>query len=485
MSHCEFLLQGEKYPDELLQILASLAERYEAELYVVGGTVRDWLTGVAARDLDLAVSCRALEFAGDLARETGGTFVLLDEKEKTARVVWHGCVVDIAGFRNGAADIRDDLMKRDFTMNSLAVPFCADLPVALKARTIIDPGGGVEDISRKTIRALSPESFIDDPLRLLRAFRFFAETGFRIDPQTLQWVGKYRELLAGVALERVSYELDCLMASGRASAAIELLKEWRVLDVVLPELMMGDGVDQPPSHHLDVIDHNLEALKWMEEIVEYPAKFYPEQEDELVSYLGTGKKKLQLKWAALFHDLGKPAAVRVADERITFYNHDRLGAELFSDIGQRLRWSREKREGVARLISLHMWPFHLCNVRKKSSVTPKSCLKLYKASGKDLSGLFLLAMADSLAGQGPGKPPGMETELAGLFGQVLDVCRNQVEPVLAGPPLLTGRDLIDTGFEPGPVFKEILGEAEKAQVEGTIKNRSQALSWLHDFLSSR
>ena len=89
------------------------------------------------------------------------------------------------------------------------------------------------------------------------------------------------------------------------------------------------------------------------------------------------------------------------------------------------------------------------------------------------------------AGQGPGKPPGMEKELAGLFDQVHDVCRKQVEPVLAGPPLLTGSDLIAVGLVPGPFFKDILGEAERAQVEGTIHNRSQALDWLRDFLSSR
>ncbi|OKY74163.1 MAG: hypothetical protein BM485_15260 [Desulfobulbaceae bacterium DB1] len=478
-------IQEKEYQPELLRAIASLAARYQVELYVVGGTVRDRLTGVAARDLDLAVSGRALEFARQLAGETGGTFVLLDAKEETARVVLHGFVVDIAGFRQGAVDIRHDLVKRDFTINSLAVPFGVDLPVVLPSSTVIDPTGGLDDIRKKTIRALSSEAFIDDPLRLLRAFRFFAETGFRIEEQTLRWIEKYRDLLAGVAPERIACELDCLMASGRSFAAVGLLKETGLLGVILPELLQGEGVDQPSSHHLDVFAHNLEALKWMEKIVEQPGAFYPSHATELETYLAIDGKKTRLQWAALFHDLGKPAAVRVVDDRITFYNHDRLGADLFLSVAARLRWSRQKRDDVARLISLHMWPFHLCNVRRKNDVTPRSCLKLYKAAGQDLPGLFLLAMADSLAGQGPGKPPGMEKELAGLFDRVHDVCRKQVEPVLAGPPLLTGSDLIAVGLVPGPFFKDILGEAEKAQVEGTIRDRSQALAWLRDILSSR
>lgn len=472
------------FPPALMRAVADLAARRDTPVYVVGGTVRDWLRDMTPRDLDLAVADQALEFARDLARQWGGTFVLLAEGEETARVVRQGVIVDIAGFRQGARDIREDLLLRDFTVNSLAVPFAGDLPRPADELGVIDPAGGLADLADGVIRALSSRSFTDDPLRLLRAFRFSAETGWPLADQTLEWISAHADLLAGVAGERVSAELDSLLISGRAFAALGLMKKTGVLAVILPELLLGDGVLQPASHHLDVLGHNLEALRRMEEIVARPHHFYPGQGNDLARYLTPELKRVQLCWAALCHDLGKPAAFRRQGERITFYNHDRLGGELLDAIAARLRWSRRRHEGVTRLVGLHMWPFHLCNVRRKETLSPRACLKLYKAVGADLPGLFLLAMADSLAGRGPGRPAAMEAELAALFEQVLEVCRTRVEPALAGPPLVTGRDLIDAGLTPGPRFKEILGEVEKARVDGVIENRDQALDWLRHFLSS-
>ena len=221
-------------------------------------------------------------------------------------------------------------------------------------------------------------------------------------------------------------------------------------------------------------------------IVAQPADFYPDQGQELVQYLAQDKRTVWLKWAALFHDLGKPAALRLAGERITFYNHERIGAELFAALARRLRWSREKFERIGSLVALHMWPFHLSNVRRKrGAVTARACLKMYKAAEGELAGLFLLAMADSLAGQGPDKPAGMENELAALFTQVLGVCKTQVAPVLAGPRLVTGKDLIAMGLAPGPLFKDILAEVEKAQVEGVVQDRAQALDMVRRFLAGR
>lgn len=475
-----------KYPAALSRAIHDLAGRFGVGVFVVGGTVRDWLAGKEPRDLDLAVSGSALDFAAALARKLRGTYVLLDEGEKTARVVWHAFVIDIAGFRGGAEEIGQDLVQRDFTINALALPFPPQLASAPDQGQLIDPAGGLTDLRDGIIRALGPACLVDDPLRLLRAFRFFAETGFVIEPQTWQWITGHLPLIHAVSPERISYELDCIMASRHAFRAMRLLKQSAMLGELLPELQLGAGVMQPASHHLDVLDHNLEALGWMERIVAQPADFYPDQGEDLVQYLAVDKRVVWLKWAALFHDLGKPAALRLAGERITFYNHERLGAELFAAVAKRLHWSREKYERIASFVALHMWPFHLSNVRRKrGAVTGRACLKMYKAADDELAGLFLLAMADSLAGQGPEKPPGMEKELAALYTQVLDVCKTQVAPVLAGPRLVTGKDLIAMGLVPGPVFKDILAEVEKAQVEGTVHDRLQALDRVRRFLADR
>lgn len=474
-----------KYPKSLLQAISTLAHHYQVDVFVVGGTVRDWLSGKDAKDLDLAVSRHALDFARDLAADISGTFVLLDDVEQTARVIWGDVVVDVTVFRSGVTRIQDDLVKRDFTINGLAIPFEPNSPSLLDFEKVIDPSCGLADLEHKIIRVFSAESFVDDPLRLLRAFRFFAETGFEIEPDTWRLITEYHGLISRVSVERIIHELDCIMASPRAYQAMLLLHTSGLLFVLFPELKQGEGVDQPASHHLDVFGHNMAALEWMEKIIHEPARFFPHHAETMGTYLVMGKRKIRLKWAALFHDLGKPAACKIIKERITFYNHDRVGAEIIEKLAKRIHWSREQTEQVSRLVSLHMWPFHLSNIKRKRSVTPKACLKLYKASAGELPGLFLLTMADSLAGQGSGKPPDMEQELAELFGQVVEVCEKKVKPVLAGPPLLTGQDLIGLGLVPGPLFKEIFSGLEMAQVAGEVEGKEQGVAWVREFAEKR
>ncbi|MCK5405680.1 MAG: polynucleotide adenylyltransferase, partial [Desulfobulbaceae bacterium] len=134
-------------------------------------------------------------------------------------------------------------------------------------------------------------------------------------------------------------------------------------------------------------------------------------------------------------------------------------------------------------ISLHMWPFHLNNSMRKTGITAKACLRLVKTIGSELPGLFLLAMADSLAGQGVDKPENMEISLAELYGRVDAVCRKSVLPVLQSPPLLTGTDLVDLfDLQPGPIFGTILSGIEKARVENEIRSRDEAIEWVGIYL---
>jgi len=131
-----------------------------------------------------------------------------------------------------------------------------------------------------------------------------------------------------------------------------------------------------------------------------------------------------------------------------------------------------------------MYPFHLNNVLQKSGITPRACLRLVKAAGDELPGLFLLAMADSLAAQGPLKPTGMEASLARLQQQVSAVYSESVRPVLQGPRLLGGEDLKGLGLMPGPLFREILDGLEQARVEGEVDDREGALVWVRSFLAT-
>jgi poly(A) polymerase len=162
--------------------------------------------------------------------------------------------------------------------------------------------------------------------------------------------------------------------------------------------------------------------------------------------------------------------------RITFYNHDRAGAELFNTIARRLRWSNEDTDHVSCLIAGHMHPFHLANVARDRALTLRAAIRMIKKAGVELPGLFLLAMADALAGQGVERIEGMEEELVDLYRHLEEVRTTHVEPVRSAPPLLTGRDLIEVlHLSPGPLFKKILAAVEEGRMEGTVHDYEGAL----------
>lgn len=471
------------YPEFLATALARLARAWP-EIYVTGGAVRDWLRGERAGDLDLTLAGDGLAAARSFAAATGGAFVLLDSEEGVARVVAQGLTIDFSRFREGTRGIEADLARRDFSINAMAVRVDPDSGTLLPPFLLIDPLGGAVDLELGRVRAPAATVFDSDPLRLLRAYRFAATLGLELEGETDRWVRARVALVSRPAPERLNHELELIMASPRAAAACTAMLDAGLLAGIFPELALGAGMAQPASHHLDVLAHNLAALAAMEELLREPAAFFPGAAEEFAEYLGRPGRRELLKWAALFHDLGKPECLAIREDgRATFYNHDLAGARAFAGLARRLRWSRERSAVVARLIELHMYPFHLNNARQKSGITPRACLRLVKAAGAELPGLFLLAMADSLAAQGPKKPAGMEESLAALHRRVTEVYQESVRPVLLGPRLVDGEDLKSLGVTPGPIFREILDGLEQARVEGQVGSREEALAWVRSFLA--
>lgn len=469
-------------PPWLRCALADLVRQLGGEVYLAGGVVRDLLLGVRPADIDVTVPVAAKNWARELAVAIAGTCIVLGREEGAARVVRGEWIIDISSFREGACTIADDLTRRDLTVNALAVridPLLTGGPAAELTIPILDPTGGLTDLADKRIRAAAADSFVADPLRLLRVFRFAATLDFTIDSQTLDMVGRQRRLLSAAAPERVAHELNLIMATVDSHAAWAALAATGLLEEIFPELTAGAGVAQPKSHHLDVLGHSLEALRQMERILNDPAAFFPGCPGTLTAYPENERNRLRLKWAALLHDLGKPVTCAVdADRggRITFYNHDRTGAELFRTIARRLRWSNEDTDHVSRLIAGHMRPFHLANVARDRALTLRAAIRMIKKAEVELPGLFLLAMADALAGQGVERIEGMEEELIDLYQHLEEVRTTHVEPVCSAPPLLTGRDLIEVlHLCPGPLFKKILAAVEEGRMEGTVHDYEGAL----------
>ena len=483
---------GKSYPAELLQALMRTAEKNGVRMYLVGGTVRDCLLGLVSHDLDLAVSGHVLTTAKILLHELGGgTLVDLSGPDDEAiRVVWRGEQVDLSAFRAGSTAIEEDLRLRDFTINAMAVEFPA-MAGDVQPPTLLDPTGGLGDLREGRVKHC-PGAFVADPVRMLRGYRLCATLGFGLEEGTKEAITRHAPLIVNVAAERICYELKLIFDSPRTTETLRAMAGAGLLFQLLPELYLGEGVEQPEFHHLDVFDHCFLALQMMERIIAEPDRFFPGHGEEITGYLNKpGEEKVGrcLKWAALMHDIGKPATKEIRadkDGRVTFYRHDEVGRELFKQFADRSKWSKADTELVGGLIGMHMHPFHLCNVQREDSISKRSALKLCRRAENALIGLFLLAMSDSLASLGEKKPEHMEEELVTLFDTVRKIYDENIAPVLHGPRLLTGKDLIEEcKLTPGPLFSEIMDELEMARVEGEVVDRKTAFAWVNEFVQER
>ena len=477
------------HSENLLQPLQQVARRSGAELYFVGGTVRDYLLGRPSHDLDITVSGRAIRCATLLVEEMGGGTIvdLSGPQDESYRVVWNTQQIDFSAFRTGARTIEEDLGLRDFTINAMALHLDV-LQGESDAELLLDPVGGLADLQGERIQHC-PGAFAADPVRMLRGYRLAATLDFTITEDTVEAIRNHGPLIKCVAAERLHHELSLIFASSHTARTVKAMDEAGLLVYLLPELYRGEGVLQPHFHHLDVMGHCFFALEMMERVLDDPEQFFPGSGSVMREYIAQQGVTQSLKWAALLHDIGKPATREVRndrDGRVTFYRHDEVGRDLFKKFADRLKWSKVENNRTAGLIGMHMHPFHLCNLQREEEITARAALKLCRRAGGDLPGLFLLAMSDSLASKGAQKPERMEEELNNLFDTVQRIYEDNIEPVLHGPRLLSGKDLIEEfALEPGPLFAEILSGLEIAQVEGRVADRQSACNWVKEFLRER
>ncbi|MEF3167984.1 MAG: HD domain-containing protein [Deltaproteobacteria bacterium] len=481
--------------------------------FIAGGPVRDLFLGRVPPDIDLVFPDGAVSKARDFAARTGGSFVLLDEDEGVARVVLPGLILDFSQYRSGARTLAEDLAKRDFTINAMALPgsylptflsFCnqftpepedeaggGHIPRMRRisrppAQDLIDPLGGLQDLDAGLIRAICRENLKADPLRLLRAYRFRAQLDFRISSETDAWIRELGLSVSSVSTERITHELDLILESKRGGRTFSEMAGTSLLFAVLPELASLSGVEQPLFHHLDCLGHSLEALSCVEVLMGDPAVRFSLTDPLRDWYAQSPSRRIALSWAALLHDMAKPACRMEKDGRPTFYHHDRTGAEMVERLGGRLRWSMRRTRTVSRLVSLHMRPFHLLNDLRRGGPSKRAMRRLLVEAGEDFPALFLLAMADSMAGCGPLKPPELDEELDALWVRVCRFYWDHFLPVSKEERLLTGHDIQKIlGLTPGPLVGKALEAIEDARAEGLVSNREEAVRYLVEWHSAQ
>jgi poly(A) polymerase len=413
-----------------------------ADGFLVGGAVRDTLLGVEPTDLDWLVGDAEGE-AREAARIVGGHAFELDDERGHWRVLGGSAGERSVDFIPLWAPLESDLRSRDFTVNALA---------ADRDGRVVDVQEGLRDLDRKTLRMTSEGALRSDPLRLLRAARLSVRLGFAIEPATRAAIRRgaadlERGELALPAWERIRDELDALLLGRAPGRALALLDDLGLLAPVLPELAAARGVEQPGFHHLDVLDHSLEAVQRL-------ATIFPDAD-------------IALRWATLLHDIGKPETRELGENgRIRFHGHDRRGSELARSAMRRLRRSTRETDRIASLVRFHMLPLPVGERQARRFVHRRRAL---------LPDLLKLMIADREAARGPLSSEANRRAYRTALSRIVAILAEQPAP----EPLLSGREVMELlGLAEGPRVGEALRFLSEARAVGDVADREQATAAL-------
>ncbi|MGD8403481.1 MAG: HD domain-containing protein [Anaerolineales bacterium] len=475
----------------------------DQEIYLVGGAVRDVMLRRASRDLDFAMPADGVKLARRIANKLNGAFYPLDTERDTGRVVIiqednKRTVMDFATYRG--ADIEADLRDRDFTINAIAYD--------LRHETIFDPLKGANDVQAKKIRACAEDSLENDPVRILRAIRLAAGLGFQIEVETRQNMKQAAGELRSVSPERLRDELFHILEGPQPGTALRALEMLGVLPHLLPELPALKGVEQPAPHVYDVWGHTLAVMNHLEDILASLAPGYdPESTGDLFTgllVLRLGRYRNQfaahfanqlntdrsvralLFFAALYHDVAKPACKTVGDDgRIRFWDHDVQGAEMAATRANALHLSNDEIHRLRLIIRHHMRVHFHSNRLETEGKTPsrKAIYRFFRDTDEAAVDLILLALADTRATR-------EHTLTQETWTAALDICRIFLENYwekpaesVSPPRLLDGNEIMNAfDLKPGPRVGEILEVIREAQATGKVSTREDALTYASDWL---
>src|ERR1700680_2691159 len=426
------------------ELAADICRKLQAcgfKAYLVGGCVRDLLLGREPEDYDVATDAHPAR-----VQELFPSSVDVGARFGVILVVENSSQVEVARFRSDVGysvgrhpergeysnSPEEDVRRRDFTINGLMMD--------VQTQQILDFVGGREDLLERIVRAIGEPDlrFCEDRLRMVRAVRFAARFGYVVEPATFQAIVTAAPHITAVSAERLRDEITKLLTEGAAGRAFELLDQTGLLKAALPEIAAMKGVAQPPEFHPegDVWVHTLLMLEKL------PAG-----------------APATLAWGVLLHDVGKPPTFRSAEEtgdRIRFDRHVDVGVPMAEAICRRLRFSNEDTEQILALVANHM---RFKDVEQMKASTLKRFVRLPRFDEH-----LELHRLDCLSSH-------RHLESYGFVQQVLE----ETPPEQMRPPrLLTGDDLQEMGYRPGPIFSEILRAVEDAQLEGQLGSPTEA-----------
>ncbi|MGM9738266.1 MAG: CCA tRNA nucleotidyltransferase [Candidatus Cryptobacteroides sp.] len=428
----------------VFRVVSEAAEKKGTRAFVIGGYVRDCFLGRLNDDIDIVVEGSGIELAravSDLVREKEGRGckVSVFKNFGTAMLRYHGTEVEFVGARKESYNrssrkpvvengtLEDDQKRRDFTINAMAFSLQKEDFGAL-----VDPFGGIQDLAAGIIRTpLEPETtYSDDPLRMLRAVRFAAklstdECRFHIVPESISAIRKMRDRMSILSKERIAEELNKMLLCRKPSIAFRLLDETGLLEYTLPQLAKLKGVENIDGHgHKDNFHHTVQVVDSVAEselaaIAEGKLHDYSPVEggDGFIETVRT-EPCLWLRWAALLHDIGKPASKRFdPDGGWTFHGHEIIGSKMVPKIFQELKMPlNEKMKYVQKLVSLHHRPVALVD----DEVTDSAVRRLLFEAGNEIDDLMLLCNSD-ITSKNPAKVVRLKKNFALVQQKLIEV----------------------------------------------------------------
>ena len=410
--------------------------------FIVGGAVRDMLSGLETNDIDLVVPGDAIEISKEFAQASGSCFVLLDSKFAIARVVKDSFYLDMSAMRGGS--ITADLADRDITINAMARPLCE----WQSAAHVIDPFGGREDLQSGVIRMVSERNLISDPLRILRIYRFSAALQAHIETNTRRSLKKHRGRLNDVAIERIAEELRHIMSLADSYENLKAMEEDNVIPVLFPELLSAPGIS---------IKMGLACYGQCEDLLRDPVHYFPLHEKRITDYFELPVRRICLKLSALFS--GEAGALEAA---------------------MRLKMSKKETALIASISSGCKNILSLCGV---ASHRPKM-LRFLKNAQDNIYPMAILAAAAGRQGTTMHRTPESGDQVLSLCNKILSLYVDEVLPRMGILKMITGEDLIrEFGLSPSPQFKVILSELEDDILEGKFNTKDEALKTVRGILA--
>lgn len=449
------------------EILSKIIDKFDNEIYLVGGTVRDFYMGLESTDRDIIVMDEdARDFALKLSELFQATFVPLDEENKIYRIVLPDKINYIDVTNPVGDSIEKDLMRRDLTINAIAVN--------IRTGELIDISGGVTDIMNKCINYVNELNFVDDPLRLLRVYRFQALYGFQLASETINAVCKYSDLIHKPAVERINYELLKLFGGEYAHVALENMNKTWILEEIFPFVKELKQVPPNSHHHLDLFHHSIETVKQVQIL-------YNEAPDEVKEHLsridfGGFSRLAHLKLAAFMHDIGKFSTWTIEEGKHRFIKHDDVGSKMSVKILKDLHFSNKQIDYISSMIKYHIYPSH---VMTSPQITEKIMMRYVRKMDTNSIDAIILAQADRLSARGPEITDQIVERNITSLNMLLRFYLEARETLKPLPKLLSGNDVMQIlNIKPSKRLGEIMDALHEAQISGDVITKEHAIEFV-------